>query len=56
MLDRTDHANTTAGDEERSSAGDALQHEIMMDLLVTVTGVGAVVTLVLLVVHSLFLS
>ncbi len=52
MLDRIDYPNTTAGDEEEASTGQALQHEIMMDLLVTVSTFGAIVTLIIVVVQS----
>ncbi len=52
MLDKIDHANARLGYEEHLPAGKTLQHEVMVDLLVTVATFGAVVTLILVVVQS----
>ncbi len=53
MFDEIDDAGVAAGSEDELAADQKLQHDVMMDVFVTVVGFGAVVTLILLVVQSL---
>ncbi len=53
MFDELQHPDAAAAYDDDPAADKKLQHDIMMDLFVTVTGFGAVVTLILLVVQGL---
>jgi hypothetical protein len=56
MLNDTDGPNTTAAGQQEVSAGHALEREILFDLLITVSGFGVVVALILLAVQTLSLA